>query len=195
MGKLSDLVFFRGHHVCPRWMCFTFDNWFRRLWQDPDEIVRSYIKAGDTILDVGPGIGFFTIPMAKIVGERGRVIAADIQQEMLEGIKKRAGRAGVAERITLQLVSGDLSVVGVRVDFILAFWMAHEVPDQQRFFTQLYSLLKDGGKFLVVEPKLHVGFSQFEALLHKAQTAGFRIAAHPAVSLSFAALLVRPLNR
>jgi ubiquinone/menaquinone biosynthesis C-methylase UbiE len=153
--------------------------------------MRSLIREGDTILDVGPGIGFFTIPMAKIVGDGGRVIAADIQEDMLAAIKKRAYAAGVQHRIKLQLISDDLLVVDTKVDFILAFWMAHEVPDQQRFFVQLHSLLKEDGKFLVVEPKLHVSRGQFEALLRTAQTAGFRVAANPSISLSYAALLVK----
>jgi ubiquinone/menaquinone biosynthesis C-methylase UbiE len=191
MGRIFDLIFFRHHHVCPRWLCFTFDNRLRRLLQNPDEIMKSFIKDGDIVLDVGPGIGFFTIPMARIVGERGLIIAADIQEEMLAAIKKRAIRAGVQDRIKLQPVSGDLAVVGTRVDFILAFWMAHEVPDQKQFFAQLHSLLKEGGRFLLVEPKIHVSRKQFNALVQEATAAGFQVVDSPAISLSLAILLAK----
>lgn len=191
MGRISDLIFFRQHHVCPRWLCFTFDNWIRKMLQNPDEIMKSFIKDGDTVLDIGPGIGFFTIPMARIVGDRGRVIAADIQEEMLTAIKKRAIRAGILDRIKLQLVSGDLSVVGSGIDFILAFWMAHEVPDQQKFFDQLFSLLKADGRFLLVEPKIHVSREQFSSLVQEAESAGFRTAGNPAIPLSWAVLLTK----
>lgn len=149
MSRIGDLFFFRKHHVCPRWLCFTFDNWVRRRIQNPDPIIRPYVRAGDTVVDVGPGIGFFTIPMARLVGDSGRVIAVDIQEEMLAAISKRALGAGVAHRITPQLASPVSLNVTVPADFVLAFWMAHEVPDQERFFAQLYAVLKNDGKFLL----------------------------------------------
>lgn len=191
MSKTSDLLFSRCRHVCPRWLCFTFDNYFRRLIHNPERIVKAYIKEGDKVLDVGPGIGFFTIPMAQMVGDRGRVIAADIQEKMLAAIKRRAIRAGVQERITLQRVSSDLNEVDGRFDFILAFWMAHEVPDQLKFFARLHALLADDGRFLMVEPKLHVGKNRFSAAVRSAETAEFRLVDHPDIPLSMSALFAR----
>lgn len=188
MGKLADLVFFRKHHLCPRWMCFTFDNGLRRLVQNPDKIISPFIREGDVILDVGPGIGFFTIPMAKKVGASGRVIAADIQQSMLDGIENRAVRAGVRDRIGLHLASTDTVYAGEKADFILAFWMAHEVPDTQRFFSQLRDALKPGGRFLLAEPKVHVSAKQFQLLVESSKKAGFVLAESPAIPLSYGAL-------
>jgi cyclopropane fatty-acyl-phospholipid synthase-like methyltransferase len=190
---MSDLLFSRCRHVCPRWLCFTFDNYLRRLIHKPERIVSAYIKEGDKVLDVGPGIGFFTIPMAQLVGDHGRVIAADIQQEMLVAIKKRAIRAGVQERITLQLVSPELREIEGRFDFILAFWMAHEVPDQQKFFARLHALLADNGRFLMAEPKLHVGKNRFRAAVRSAESAGFKLVDYPDIPLSMSALFARDL--
>jgi ubiquinone/menaquinone biosynthesis C-methylase UbiE len=191
MGKITDLIFFRNHCLCPRWICFTFDNALRRLVQDPDRMMRPYIKEGDVVLDIGPGIGYFTIPMARMVGERGRVIAADIQEPMLRGIQKRAQRAGVQNRIKLHLAGRDALGVTETVDFILAFWMAHEVPDESMFFAQLYSVLKEGGRFLLAEPKLHVTRTQFEAAIEIAEKVGFKLLERPGVSLSLAALFTK----
>ncbi|MBA4397783.1 MAG: hypothetical protein C0394_10460 [Syntrophus sp. (in: bacteria)] len=191
MGKVSDLFFFRGRHVCPRWLCFTFDNYFRGLIHKPGRIVKAYIKEGDKVLDVGPGIGFFTIPMAQMVGERGQVVAADIQEEMLAAIRKRAIRAGFDERIMLQRVSPDLSEIDGGLDFILAFWMAHEAPDQLKFFARLHAVLNDDGQFLMVEPKLHVGEKRFSASVRSAEAAGFRLVAQPDIALSMSALFAK----
>ena len=188
MGRLADWIFFRNHHLCPRWMCFTFDNGLRRLVQNPDRIIRQYVREGDTVLDVGPGIGYFTIPMANIVGDGGRVIAADIQSSMLEGIQKRALRAGVADRVSLHPAGADSLNVTARADFILAFWMAHEVPDQERFFSELHAVMKQDGTFLLVEPKLHVSGRQFDSQINIAQKAGFTLLSRPAIPLSLAAL-------
>jgi ubiquinone/menaquinone biosynthesis C-methylase UbiE len=62
----------------------------RRLVQNPEKIVEPYISEGDTELNVGPGMGYFFIPLAKIVGEKGRVITVDVQTEMLNALQKRA---------------------------------------------------------------------------------------------------------
>ncbi|MFC1971060.1 class I SAM-dependent methyltransferase [Chloroflexota bacterium] len=60
---------------------------------------------GWTVLDVGPGMGYFTIPLAKLVGDTGKVIAADLQQKMLDGILKRIVRIlGLAMILTALLV-------------------------------------------------------------------------------------------
>jgi ubiquinone/menaquinone biosynthesis C-methylase UbiE len=188
MSNINDLFFFRFKHVCPRWLCFTFDNVFRKLLHDPYKILQPYIKEGDTVLDVGPGIGYFTIPLAQLVGDRGRVIAADIQQEMLTAIKKRAKQRDVEGRIILQLSSSDSLNVKTKVNFILAFWMVHEVSDKPLFLTQLRSLLKDDGRFLLVEPKFHVTKRKFTASVRLALKAGFALDDSPQISLSKSAL-------
>gem|GEM_PF-284771 len=191
MSKIGDLLFMRKHHVCPRWLCFTFDNRIRRLLQDPDRIMNSFIQPGDTVVDVGPGIGFFTIPMARLVGDGGRVIAVDIQEKMLKALLERAHKAGVSNRIRTVL-AGPVSLnVTVSADFMLAFWMAHEVPDQERFFAELHAILKEGGRFLLAEPKLHVVKTQFDRSVSLAQTSGFELLDRPAISLSHAALFIK----
>ena len=191
MSKILDLFFVRDKHVCPSSLCFAFDNMFRRLIHNPDKILQPYIKQGDNILDVGPGMGYFTIPMARMAGEGARVIAADIQEKMLAAIKKRALQQGMEKRVTLHLSSpASLGVEG-KFDFILAFWMAHEVPDKHRFFVELHSLLKDEGKFMMVEPKIHVTKAKFAETLQIAQRAGFTSVENPHISLSMSVLLVK----
>jgi ubiquinone/menaquinone biosynthesis C-methylase UbiE len=180
MNKLSDYLFYRKR-VCPWWICFTFDNVLRKLFHDPDQILRPYINEGDVVLDIGPGMGYFTIPMAKMVGENGRVIAADIQEKMLSALEKRAIRSGVQQRITLHLCSSDSLGVKSEVDFILAFWMMHEVPDKQRFLAELHSLLKDNGYFLLVEPIIHTTKADFEESVCLAGQAGFTQCKNPEI--------------
>ncbi|MHB8055658.1 MAG: hypothetical protein ACYDH3_10480 [Candidatus Aminicenantales bacterium] len=57
--------------ICPWWLCFTFDNPLRRLILKPEKILRPYLREGDRAIDVGSGMGTFTIPLAKLVGSRG----------------------------------------------------------------------------------------------------------------------------
>ena len=88
-------------HICPWWGGYFIDNWFRRLLHNPEKIVGPYVKPGMTVMDVGCGMGMFSIAMAKMVGAEGRVIAVDLQQKMLDVLRKRAEKAGVADRIQL----------------------------------------------------------------------------------------------
>jgi ubiquinone/menaquinone biosynthesis C-methylase UbiE len=189
LGKIFDLILGRHDHVCPRWLCFSFDNIFRRLIQPPDVILKPYIKEGDTVLDVGPGLGYFTIPMAAMAGDQGRVIAADIQGKMLLALQKRARRARMEKRIVLHRSLPDSLGVKEKVDFILAFWMMHEVPDKKHLFDQLYFLLNNKGKFLLVEPKLHVDRANFDATVKLALQAGFTAVDSPHIAMSMTALL------
>src|SRR4030067_2381460 len=92
-------LLFRDKHVCPWWCAYTFDNFLRKLIHDPEEILRPYVAEGNTALDLGPGMGYFSIPLARMVGEIGKVIAADVQPEMLKVLQKRAKKAGVEHRI------------------------------------------------------------------------------------------------
>ena len=74
-------------------------------------------------------------------------------------------------------------------DFILAFWMAHEVPDQKRFFSQVRSLLKPSGRFLIAEPWFHVSQREFQESIQAAESAGLALAGSPKIRLSRTALL------
>jgi ubiquinone/menaquinone biosynthesis C-methylase UbiE len=180
---------YRQPRVCPWWCCFTFDNIFRKLLQNPERILKPYIKRGWTVLDVGPGMGYFTIPLAKLVGDTGKVIAADLQPKMLDGIGHRALRAGVQDRIKLQQVAPESIGISEAIDFCLAFWMVHEVPDRARFFGEISVILKPDGLLLLAEPRLHVSRDAFSQTLEIAKSAGLSAVDQPKISLSYAALL------
>jgi SAM-dependent methyltransferase len=178
-----------GSHTCPWWLLFTFDNPLRRLLHDPQKILRSYVKQGDTVLDVGCGMGFFTLGLAELVGQYGRVIAADLQQQMLAGLQKRARKADLFERIQLCQSTSDNIGVDEVVDFALAFWMVHEDCQPTLFLRQIHKLLVPGGKFLVVEPLIHVMGRAFAQTVSSANDSGFRVVDQPKVRYSRAVLL------
>jgi len=186
-----DSIFVRAPPVCPWWLCFTFDNIFRKLIQNPCKILKPYIKEGDTILDAGPGMGYFTIPLARLAGEKGHVIAADIQEKMLIALKKRAEHAGLDKHIILHLCSPDSLGIKEKVNFILAFWMVHEVPDKQRFLKELFSILEDNGTFLLAEPAIHVTRANFAETVNMAIQAGFTLRDSPRIFTSRTAILVK----
>jgi ubiquinone/menaquinone biosynthesis C-methylase UbiE len=183
-----------SHRVCPWWLGYFLLGSLRRWVQDPAEILREHVQPGMTVLEPGPGMGFFTLELARLVGPHGRVVAVDIQERMLAVLRRRAGRAGVGSRIETRLAtSGGLGVgdLAGKVDFALAFAMVHEVPDPVSFFREVAQALKPSGHVLIAEPRGHVTEAKFAMTLDEAATAGLRLAHLLAIFRSRAALLVR----
>jgi ubiquinone/menaquinone biosynthesis C-methylase UbiE len=176
------------HEVCTWWHAYTFDNPIRKLIHSPQKVLGAYAKEGMTVMDVGCGMGHFSIGMAKLVGENGKVIAVDLQQKMLDVMLKRARRAGVAERINPHLCEADNIGVSETVDFIIAFWMVHEVGNQKDFYSELKSALAPGGKILIAEPKFHVTAEELNQSIETAEACGLRCTTKPDIRFSLAAL-------
>ena len=175
--------------VCPWWLCFTFDNPLRKLLHNPEAILRPYVHPGDRVIDIGPGMGYFTIPLARLVGPKGHVIAIDLQEKMLLALITRAKKNGVSERIEAHLATQKSLGIHEKADFILAFWMVHEVPDQSSFFREIRDLLKPDGSLLLVEPIVHVRRKYFLRTLQSAVEMGLVVKESPKIHLSHSALL------
>jgi ubiquinone/menaquinone biosynthesis C-methylase UbiE len=175
--------------VCPWWLMYFFDHRVRALFQPTAPVVESLVAAGNLCLDMGCGMGYFSVPMALRTGAAGHVTAVDIQKRMLEGAARRAKRQGLADRITLHLAGDADWVVPERYDSILAFWMLHEVPDRKGLLETLRRVMKASGRFLLVEPKVHVSESDWEQSLAVADEVGFHSQEIVPVKFSRAALM------
>lgn len=175
--------------LCPAWLSFTLTNAFRRLVHDPVRILRPFLAEGDTAVDVGCGPGYFTIPMARLVGPRGTVVAVDIQPGMLEKTRRRAERAGVGDRVRLCLAEATGLWLDSQADFALVFWMAHEVDDLVRLFRDVLAALTPDGLCLLVEPRGHVGPKRYGEIIASAIAAGFEARETGPIRLSRASVL------
>ena len=166
----------------------------RRLITDPRRLLKGLAGPGDTVADLGCGPGYFTLPLAEAVGDVGRVIAVDLQAAMLDKVRERAARSGLLGRIRLQQCSADsLGLGGVAaIDFALAFWMVHEVPDAAHFLAEVCAALRPGGRFLLVEPRGHVGQAAWRRTVQAAEAVGLSVVERRRVAISRAALLERP---
>ncbi len=167
--------------VCSHTYAFFLDNFFRRIFQNPKKIVGEYISEGATVIDLGCGPGYFTMDMARLVGPSGKVIAVDLQKEMLEKTREKAKRLSLEDRITFHNCPQDQIGLNkdIKADFILAYYMVHETPDHLKFLMEIKTLLKEKGKFLLVEPPFHVTKKQFHTIARDAETAGFKILGSP----------------
>lgn len=173
------------------WHVVMLDNGLRRFFQNPKKILGQYIRPGMTVIDIGCGPGIFTRAMAEMVGENGTVIATDVQGEMLQYAKDKSNRSASGSRITWHQNSAKSLGIQKNADFILSFHMVHEVPDQDRFFKEVFAILKSGGKYLVAEPVFHVSEHTFGRSLEAAARAGFRIEERPEISMSRSVVLVK----
>src|SRR5262249_38161327 len=137
---------------------------FRRLVQDPVPIVMPYVQAGMTVLEPGPGMGFFTLDLARLVGPSGHIIAVDVQPQMIACLRRRARRAGLLDRFDRRVVSPPsmgLDDVKGGVAVVFAFAVVHEMPRQASFFSEAAGAMKPGFTLLLAEPAGHVDEAEF----------------------------------
>jgi ubiquinone/menaquinone biosynthesis C-methylase UbiE len=181
--------------VCPASRAGMLEHPVRRLIQSPTRILGRFVRPGDRVLDIGCGPGYFTRPMARMVGAPGCVVAADLQGEMLAMLRERAENEGVISRIRLHktrpetLALNDLGPF----DFVLAFYVVHEVPDIGRLFKEIAAAIRPGGRVLVVEPVFHVSKEEFvDKTIALGRAAGLVPEKGPRVLFSRTVLLRKP---
>lgn len=177
--------------VCPASHAGFLSTPLRRLVTNPRRILGSLVRPGDVVLDLGCGPGFFTVPLAEMVGERGRVIAVDLQPEMLEKLCDRIQASPLQSRIVIHQCEPHTIGPTEPADLAVALYVLHEVPDPDRFLGEVHDALKPGGQLLLIEPKGHVSAPNFEETLAQAAKVGFRVVSRPRVVFGRAALLVR----
>jgi ubiquinone/menaquinone biosynthesis C-methylase UbiE len=174
----------KKHRLCPVEKAGLLDFAFRRLLQNPGRILRPHIREGMNVLDLGCGPGFFTLEMARLVGSSGKVTAADLQQGMLGKVKAKIRNTPLADRIQFHLSRTDRIGLQGKFDFILVFYMLHEVPDPGAFLQEIRALLNPAGKVLLAEPKWHVTREEFMAAIAVMEQAGFSVLAAPKILFS-----------
>ncbi|HEV2132851.1 MAG TPA: methyltransferase domain-containing protein [Terracidiphilus sp.] len=182
-----------AHRVCPWWIGYLLASPIRRwLSETPEALLAPYIRPGMTVLEPGPGMGYFTLPMARMVGPSGQIVAVDIQARMLAVLRKRARKSGLLDRIETRLAQPDrmgLDDLRGAADFVLAFAVVHEMPSSAAFFLEAAAALRPGGLLLFAEPAGHVDRHAFAAELKDAQSAGLVEVSRPPIRRSIAAVL------
>lgn len=182
------------HRVCPWWLGFLLVNPLRRFLCDPKKLLTPYIREGMIVLDIGCGMGFFSLPISRLVGQSGKVICVDLQEKMITGLRKRAEKAGLAKSIETRLCRKDSLMINDfagRVDFVLAFAVVHEVPDKERLFSEIRESMKQGGSMLIVEPSGHVSKEEFAETVYLAKRSGFAETENPLIKRNHSTLFQR----
>ncbi|MDD3135047.1 MAG: class I SAM-dependent methyltransferase [Methanoregula sp.] len=155
------------------------DTRLRRFIYRPDRLAEQYVKPGDRVLDFGCGPGFFTREFAKRVGEGGQVFAVDLQEEMLDLLRKKLEPEGMMPRIRTHRCAPDSlrlpADLNGTFDVTFAIFVVHEVPDPEKLFREISLILKPGGTFFYSEPPFIVSGREFRDNLARAEKAGLQL--------------------
>ena len=183
-----------SHHVCPWWVGYLLLLPMRRVWQRPRKVLGPLIREGMTVLEPGAGMGFFSLDVARMVGPTGRVVALDIQERMLEVLRRRARKTELLDLIDIRLAEpGWMGVADLagRVDLVLAIFVVHEMPEPGAFFVEARRTLRPGGRLLLAEPRGHVSEHAFAESLQAASRAGLSLLGEHRFPGARAVVLVR----
>lgn len=165
------------NHICPYWVGYFLINPLRKYRHNPERILGNYIQPGMHVIDYGCAMGYFSLPMAKMVGGSGKVYCFDIQKKMLNRLRQRAKKAGLCRIIEPLLIKKDSKVnhdMNVKADFTLLFAVAHEVADKEMLFLNLHTMMKSKGLLLFAEPAGHVSLGEFKKSVLLAGENGFK---------------------
>lgn len=124
------------------------DNVCRRLFRSPTKFLSKYLSAGETVADLGCGPGFFTLPMAKLTGPRGRVYAVDFDPKVIARLERKAERQGLTSIVEPRAMSvSDIDFIGTgSVSFVLAEGLLCCMKDHAGAMEQIKRILKPDGR-------------------------------------------------
>ena len=157
---------------CPSSWSWIVDNPLRR-WDVRHALARAGIRAGETVLELGPGPGAFTVDAAERAGPEGRLIAVDIQPEMIEQVEARVRRAGLTNVETHVASAYDLPLDDDIVDRAFLITVLPEIPDPVRGLREVYRVLRPGGIVSISEEFVDPDYPLRKTTVAWAEAAGF----------------------
>jgi len=179
---------------CPSWLhvLVELDNPFAKANRSGVIIEHLKLKPGMKILDAGCGTGRLTIPAARNLGEQSEIVAMDVQEGMLNIVKKKAQAENLKNIRFLQAKIGEGKLESNYYDRILLITVLGEIPEQVSALKELFKSLKPGGILLVSETIFDIHFQSRTTVTKLAQEAGFKIEDFYGNRCSYNILLVKP---
>jgi SAM-dependent methyltransferase len=124
----------------------------REATEQPDHVLDVlHVAEGQVVADVGAGSGYFSLRIAKRVGARGRVLATDLQPEMLAMIREKTDAAKITNVLPLLATPTDAKLPRGEVDLVLMVDVYHELPKPAETLAQVHDALRPGGRVALVE--------------------------------------------
>jgi ubiquinone/menaquinone biosynthesis C-methylase UbiE len=124
----------------------------RAVWLPQDEVIRALaVVAGDTVVDIGAGTGYFALPLACAVGANGRVIAVDAQEAMLDHLRKRIASAAASNIALVHAEADAITLPHALCDLALLANVWHEFPDRAAALAETKRILKSKGRIAILD--------------------------------------------
>ena len=152
-AALAQTAHTHQHHFrdAQKWS-HVFDDPQRDAWQKPHEVIQALALRPDAVVaDVGAGTGYFSMRLARML-PKGRVYAVDVEREMVKHLAERAKREGVANVTAVQGGPADPRLPEP-VDVILMVDVHHHIESREKYFRNLASALKPGGRVAIIDFK------------------------------------------
>ena len=159
---------------CPASLSWIVHNPIRRRYMKP-VLERVGIRPGERILELGPGPGAFSLDAARMLGQTGRLVAVDIQPEMIARLERRARKTGLENIETHVAGAYDLPLEDQSVDRVFLVTVLPEIPDRLRALAELRRVLKKGGVLSITEEFLDPDYLFAGETIRLVESAGFRL--------------------
>ena len=177
---------YKGSRPCPysaRWMV---DNPPRRVVQPPRSTVDNFhLHEGQTVLELGPGPGYFTVEVARRLGPEGRLVCVDIQPEMIDALRRRLLREGVTNTLPMVGDALGLPLADCSVDCAFLVTVLGEIPDRPKALAELRRVLKPGGILSITETLPDPDYQFPDVVRDLCRASGFRLLEHHRRFLGF----------
>ncbi len=165
-----------GHaSPCPVLLAGIVDNPIRQRYMQP-VFDRIGFQPGETVLELGPGPGLFTLEAARRLGPEGHLIAVDIQPEMIALLEQRIQEAGLTNIETHVASAHDLPLPDASLDRAFLITVLSEIPNPPRALAELHRTLKPGGVLSITEDFLDPDYPFAAETIRRVEAAGFRLA-------------------
>jgi len=160
----------------PEWMANFIDNPMRRKLQPPDAMpIRHGLKPGQTVLEVGPGNGRYSAATARFLGERGRLVAVDIEPKMIARLQARAQAEGLTNVEAKVANVHALPFEDASFDAVYMITVIGEIPQPERAIAEFFRVLRPGGTLAFSEVLPDPDYPLASTLMRWAGAAGFTV--------------------
>ena len=159
---------------CPAALSWLVHNPLRRRYMRP-VLDRVGIRPGERVLELGPGPGAFTVDAARRAGPQGRIIAVDIQPEMIARVEQRVREAGLANVETHVAGACELPLESESIDRAFLVTVLPEIPDRNRALAELWRVLKPGGRLSITEEFMDPDYPFPLETIRRVEAAGFEL--------------------